>query len=335
MKRIFACLLCMILIALCLPVVATAQEQTEAVTEVTPKSVKAGENVTVNLVLPKDIVVKSGAVSFELDETAFELVRTQWGPTLKDALLISFKDDAKQGVFAFSAPTTIGGTVISFDFRTLKEITTDFMIYLQLKDANNQDVIVMNVPAQIVVECNHKSSETVVPPTCTEDGYTLYNCSLCGKTYTGNVVAAEGHVEGKWIVDLEPQIGIPGSEHLECANCGETMEIRPIDALKPEGPSTPIDPDDPDKPVNPDDPDKPVDPDDPDKPVNPDDPDKPVNPDDPNKPEDPAETTADGEEESSGKDVKVSGCVSVSSGDAMCLPIAFVAVFAFSRKKKK
>jgi hypothetical protein len=333
----------MILVALCLPVVATAEERVDAITEASSSEVKEGETVTVNLVLPSNVVVKSGAVSFDIDETAFELVRTQWGSSLEEALLISFKDETKQGVFAFTSPTTIGGMVISFDFRTLKQTGVDFVINLQLKDANNQDVAVTVKPVAITVGCNHQYEQDVVPPTCEDDGYTTFTCKLCGDSYTDAIEPALKHIGGEWEVETPAQIGVPGKDVLKCERCGEVIDSRETPAL--ENPDKPIDPDqpgggddpiDPDKPINPDQPGGGDDPIDPDKPIDPDNPgggDDPIKPDDP---KDPDETTAaDEEEDSDDGAIDITGCVSVSSGDVMCLPIAFIAVFALGRKKRK
>ena len=41
-------------------------------------------------------------------------------------------------------------------------------------------------------EHTHEYEEEVVPPTCTEDGYTLHSCA-CGDTYTTDPVPAAGH----------------------------------------------------------------------------------------------------------------------------------------------
>ncbi|MBQ7415793.1 MAG: starch-binding protein, partial [Oscillospiraceae bacterium] len=42
-------------------------------------------------------------------------------------------------------------------------------------------------------DCNHSYSSVVTAPTCTTAGYTTYTCTVCGDSYTGNVVAALGH----------------------------------------------------------------------------------------------------------------------------------------------
>ena len=48
--------------------------------------------------------------------------------------------------------------------------------------------------AQTEIPANGHSYNTVVTaPTCTEDGYTTYNCSVCGDSYVSDEVQAEGH----------------------------------------------------------------------------------------------------------------------------------------------
>ena len=45
--------------------------------------------------------------------------------------------------------------------------------------------------------CNlygHKYETTVVNPTCMDDGYTLYKCSVCGETKKDNIIPKIGHV---------------------------------------------------------------------------------------------------------------------------------------------
>ena len=47
-------------------------------------------------------------------------------------------------------------------------------------------------------ECAHAYTTTVVPPTCTEDGYVLRVCSKCGDTVKGEIAPATGHSYGAW-----------------------------------------------------------------------------------------------------------------------------------------
>lgn len=48
----------------------------------------------------------------------------------------------------------------------------------------------------------HSYTETVVPPTCEQEGYTVYACS-CGKSYTDNTVPALGHDFYEYTVVLD------------------------------------------------------------------------------------------------------------------------------------
>lgn len=45
----------------------------------------------------------------------------------------------------------------------------------------------------IVKAAGHKYTSKVVAPTCSEDGYTIYTCSVCGGSYKENVIKATGH----------------------------------------------------------------------------------------------------------------------------------------------
>ena len=107
-----------------------------------------------------------------------------------------------------------------------------------------------------------------MPPTCTEEGYTIYTCNNCGDIYTGNKtaalghdyqlkdhkdatctedgydyyecsrdpihnytvkIAATGHMYGKTVV--EPTCTEGGYTEYTCAYCGDSYRIEPTDPL--------------------------------------------------------------------------------------------------------
>lgn len=73
-----------------------------------------------------------------------------------------------------------------------------------------------------LVGCHsHEYTETIVPPTCTEKGYTLYQCS-CGDNYIGNYVDSKGHVETEWIIETKATCTTNGLRYKKCTICGET-----------------------------------------------------------------------------------------------------------------
>lgn len=78
--------------------------------------------------------------------------------------------------------------------------------------------------ALLADKLGHSYTDTLVPPTCAEPGYTLHTCDTCKHAYTDNVVAATGHTAGDWIIDRNPGFGEAGRHHTECTECGVLME---------------------------------------------------------------------------------------------------------------
>ena len=113
----------------------------------------------------------------------------------------------------------------------------------------------------------HKYTKTVIPPTCTEKGYTLhtcdcgyeykdnfvnakhnyilveyveptcekegretYKCSICGEEKV-EILPATGHKFGKWIEQTKPTCTENGTEVRQCSNCGK-KETQPIKATE-------------------------------------------------------------------------------------------------------
>ena len=79
-----------------------------------------------------------------------------------------------------------------------------------------------------IAATGHNYTETIVAPTCTEQGYTLHTCTNCEHTYTDNEIAALGHEFGEWQVITAATCAEEGQEQRLC-ECGET-ETRTIAA---------------------------------------------------------------------------------------------------------
>ena len=69
----------------------------------------------------------------------------------------------------------------------------------------------------------HSYTETVTPPTCTEQGYTTHSCA-CGASYVDTYVPALGHSFGEWRVTTPPTCTGKGIETRACTRCGATEE---------------------------------------------------------------------------------------------------------------
>ena len=73
----------------------------------------------------------------------------------------------------------------------------------------------------------HNYVATVKSPTCTEQGYTTYRCSDCGKEYTDDYKPALGHNYGAYYQTKAPTCTEQGTEEHKCTRCGnkETRQI--------------------------------------------------------------------------------------------------------------
>jgi len=76
----------------------------------------------------------------------------------------------------------------------------------------------------------HYITSAVTAPTCFEQGFTNYTCSLCGYSYKDSYTAALGHNFGEWETVTAPTAENPGEEKRACSAC-ETVETREIPAF--------------------------------------------------------------------------------------------------------
>ena len=76
----------------------------------------------------------------------------------------------------------------------------------------------------------HDYTEDVTESTCLKMGYTVYTCD-CGNTYKADYTEAKGHELSDWIIDVPATIEAPGSKHIECVTCGETLQTAEIAQL--------------------------------------------------------------------------------------------------------
>ena len=98
-------------------------------------------------------------ITYDIDDTS--VVRCEWGEWDGDVIPLSF------------FPVSVGETVVT----------------VYIKDTNKS--IQINVE---VIKHTHNYSNTLVTPTCTEQGYTLYSCD-CGYSYRDDYIKANGHTE--------------------------------------------------------------------------------------------------------------------------------------------
>ena len=73
-----------------------------------------------------------------------------------------------------------------------------------------------------LTSCDHVWQEEVIPPTCTERGYTLHTCTKCGAGYRNNYTAPLGHDWDEGTV-TDPTCTEQGYTKHSCTRCSETM----------------------------------------------------------------------------------------------------------------
>ena len=78
--------------------------------------------------------------------------------------------------------------------------------------------------------CVHEYEPTVTEPTCTEQGYTTYTCTLCGRSYVSGYTDALRHDwPAQGTVTKEPTETERGVLTFACTRCGQTKD-RPLAA---------------------------------------------------------------------------------------------------------
>ena len=69
-----------------------------------------------------------------------------------------------------------------------------------------------------------------VAPTCTERGYDLVKCTVCGTRYTTHYTAALGHTFGNWQTTTAPTCTQAGEQKRVCTVCNKAEERKTIAA---------------------------------------------------------------------------------------------------------
>ncbi len=83
----------------------------------------------------------------------------------------------------------------------------------------------------LLVGCagQHSYTTTVIPPTCTQEGYTLYSCTHCEKTLKSDVLPALGHTPTVTKSEIPATCTTDGlTAEGSCEVCGEILQAQEI-----------------------------------------------------------------------------------------------------------
>ena len=86
------------------------------------------------------------------------------------------------------------------------------------------------VETQAIPPLGHDSTVTTAGATCTKDGFNIYTCSRCSKTYISDFVAATGHSYGTQEIKKAATCTESGTAESICASCGHVKKtsINPL-----------------------------------------------------------------------------------------------------------
>ena len=72
----------------------------------------------------------------------------------------------------------------------------------------------------IIAASGHDYTQSIVPPTCSAQGYTLHTCRNCGNTYSDNFTDMTAHTYGEWQQIKNPTCTEEGLQQHFCTECG-------------------------------------------------------------------------------------------------------------------
>lgn len=116
---------------------------------------------------------------------------------------------------------------------TSSDVTSSEPTQSSQTSSNPDSSKVNNKPATSTVESHlHAFKITRVGPTCTKEGYTLYECS-CGETKIGDYVPKKGHSWSEWKTVTDATTASEGVRERTCTVCKE-KETEQIAMLTPD-----------------------------------------------------------------------------------------------------
>ena len=199
MKKIISIILSLLLaVSACVIPVCTFAAETTIFTD---------DEINVSDTVQIPIYVKNGTAllgfGFEVtyDEKVLQPISATSGEVITEG---SFDDSI--GTEKYSNPFRVvwagtstlnnNGELFTLKFKVLESLKTTVTVKAMPNDTYDNDyynVAVNKLTVTLNDLCQHLYSGVITQPTCLEQGYTTYTCSLCGNSYKGNYVDALGH----------------------------------------------------------------------------------------------------------------------------------------------
>lgn len=107
------------------------------------------------------------------------------------------------------------GEDVNFALRVFLEADTTYILGVRTHDDESGQM-------EVTVESGHEFVRATYLPTCTQNGYTLYSCTVCGMSYTTNEVPATGHDYQS--VNIDANCTEDGYTRHTCTTCGHSYK---------------------------------------------------------------------------------------------------------------
>ena len=212
MKKVWICLLCLLLTV---GAVLTVSAENENLITVTADKTTFCRGDTVSLTLSvscTDPITSLGWI-IPKDNAFFVFVEGQFAAGLPSTLLSTI--DANGIVLAFASPTTLSGEIATVTLRIKEDATFEQFQFTQgvaAKNGASTVEIAVNEEKNTVV-CDHKDTQ-YTKETAQNHGV---ECVTCGETWQ------EEHTWDGGVVTTAPDCKTPGVKTYTCTACGEEM----------------------------------------------------------------------------------------------------------------
>lgn len=208
----------------------------------TPEEIIPGQTVRVS-VLPinaEDATPADNTASAVIDYKDIALENMSWGFD-ENGNAVVYSDVVNRSYNASTAPVTVMLRANTEDGEVLDTTTVDLLdplesqrvsfttetvpdkiLYMTLSTASENENLATDSSFVCLQEytCMHDYEEQIVAPTCIDEGYSVFNCSLCGDSYIDSYVDPLGHTWDDGVT-IQPTCIANGRELYTCKVCGE------------------------------------------------------------------------------------------------------------------
>ena len=230
-SKILSVLLAIMMVVCALPVSVSAQGVTLTI-ETDKSEVKAGDTVTVDVVLSENSNLNYFTVDLVYENSKLEYIPADSGENSDEesnpiVINPSYSDNKIRITVAYLNPITDGGTVLSADFKVkTSSCSTISVNVIESGDGDFNEIPITSFPVKI-----HSYGEwkTVTNPTCEATGEKSKSCS-CGAKLTESISALGHDYSSEYTVDSEADCTVNGSKSQHCSRCDSKQNATVIPA---------------------------------------------------------------------------------------------------------